>query len=357
MRIQYGDMNPYRELPQSVATGLGLGMQYNKMQAEKGNVPNIPFSNPGARPQIDPNKAFGAEEQDISTINDFWKKSKTLSPEDQQAIYSELETKVLKTDLGKNTARAVMTGQMKLDDAANLLKKVKSGTATDADIALFKGQLKAAGINPQIVDKKMNEMQSAQNQMNYEYELGVKSTLNGVLQFYQDPNQFAYKGQVSEEVKTALDNEKNYLAELAKNPDNAKWLDDYVKARGEILKSKAGAAGKGFQPAYDEYNRAMKFNKDTGEMEYIIDPQTKEPYVMRDELTQAGIMGALISGQKEKVGQKFSEPPPRNKKAVPKLKPLTQADYDRFMKEAKGDSNVARKLAKQAGHDTSKIVK
>ncbi len=246
MNIQYGNMNPFRELQSGIATGLQLGnmaaqrraQQEKKKEKEKeGERPSGYKIELPQRKIVKMGDFIQQERADYETIKKYYDKTKDMDTEQKIWIYNDLmKSGSIKSQSMKELAGSVSRGDVTEKEINETLKSIKQNSPNaQADLDVLLNKLGTNSPASQAIQSKVGEAQALQNQYDQEYAFQLKMTLQTIASIRDNPRQFeGENGIMDPSTATVISNEKQYAIELMRmGGDNAQWVKDFYLKQQE----------------------------------------------------------------------------------------------------------------------------
>jgi hypothetical protein len=344
----------------SFAQGVDTGQKLGGMWGKKENVPNIPMNDPGQMPQIDINQLTQQEQADTAKLKDIEKFQKNLTNDmTENADTFELQQasmKDIKSPVIQKMYQAGLSSQ-KIDSFMKAISTNPDPTSTH--MVALKNSLPGKDKDPAWIalNGKIAEIQGIKQKAINDWTLKARNALLDLNDIELNPNKYSYKGQINDSVAKFMQNVPNYIPTLANtSPENRQWVEEYLKNRearhagssstdksivfrGYNTKTKSWETWRGYSPQ-DWMRENSNMDKAT------IQPSAKSGEFPVNELIRSG----------------KDNPDPFKEGSTKNKKPLTEKIRDKFLSEAKGDTDKekeanARQSAIDAGYDVRKVVK
>jgi hypothetical protein len=256
--IQYQTLNPYDQIMPGVQTGFSmkLASAKNKREEEKHKEEmesmrqnremarrpsDAIIADPG---QYEPVKIGDATQDVKQDLEKYYSrvKDKNFKKLDEQRQSEVLETDikngVYKTDIGKELVKN--NEFVEPDEVARIYKSIVNGTPeAEGDLQLLFGLTGSNPENPNDFEKafrkKMGDIKNMEKANKEQRGSVLKQTLLNIGEYHDNPKAYQGKtGITNPQTKKVVDNELNYLKELA--AIDPQWAKDYWDKR----KSKGG---------------------------------------------------------------------------------------------------------------------
>jgi hypothetical protein len=339
----------------SFAQGVDTGQKLGSMWKKDDNSGAIPVPEVPQRQQVDINQATKQEQLDLAQYKEGEKRYKGVGEFGEFNIRTAMADEV-QTPL---TKEAIKVG-IKPKELEDALKNITSNSPmANSSLEFLKtkfGGDKSSGW--QAVLAKQTEIKNMQKQMDNEWGIKTMTALNSLKHVHDNPKDMMGKaGQFDPSVVKAIHNEENavfglislggdfevfgrkYLDDVYNKTRESNPADKSIVFRGYNTKTKSWETWRGYSPQ-DWMRENSNMDKAT------IQPSAKSGEFPVNELIRSG----------------KDNPDPFKEGSTKNKKPLTEKIRDKFLSEAKGDTDKekeanARQSAIDAGYDVRKVVK
>ena len=239
MNIQYGSMNPFRELQSGIATGLQLGRMGRGREQQAKTSPGVVIPTP-ERKQVNPIQVMRPEIKDMAVVLDYNKEIKKLPTEEakNEVLWTLADSGKIQTEFG----RAMLVDEVDSNALISLMRKIRAkdpGVEADIQLMIQKAGGEDSSVG-QAVTKIRDRMEAIQKTYDQEFAEYTKAVIGDIDEVQKN----LYEGKIGNLNPQTLDiimkKKYQYLQGISQIDPN--WVKNYLKAEQNKRR------GKGFRP-------------------------------------------------------------------------------------------------------------